>query len=169
MERQEKLNKLESLLRLKRIERMEKKLPNYWLNKEISDLKKELGLASRHPHIKKHKKPRDKKLKKPVHYPEVQGCRIAVDVAVGYRAIAFLNRMGINVIVRAEPAEPDSSWLKRAFENDVEIIVSDDLEVQAAAKINGLIAISSAGKDPNGYNLYTNIVGEILDSLEKTK
>lgn len=55
--------------------------------------------------------------------------RIGVDVAVGRRAIERLMAIGIDVVVRADPREPDESWFNRAIRQCAHAIVSIDMDL----------------------------------------
>jgi len=154
MDREEKLQHLEALKQL----RKQLDSPDYSISKQISELKKELGIAP----VVNVKKKTTVESSEPPAYPEMVGVRIAVDVAVGTTAILFLRKRGIKVVVCAEEAEPDESWISRALEAKVEVIVSDDREVQMTAKLEGLLCVDSEGKDREGHHLYRSLVNAVL-------
>lgn len=85
------------------------------------------------------------------------GLKIAVDVAVGNEACKYLESHGMQVLVVAKHGETDESWVERAIREDIDVVVSDDRQVQFDAKQFGMVSVPSAGKDPKGHRLYRMI------------
>lgn len=165
----EKHKRLNELLALKKITSP----PDYYMRREISALKRELGLSGPKPNPKRVKSSakKEKEIKeiasrlKRLTY--LEGLRVAVDVAVSERTLTLLREMGFNVVVQAEHSEPDSEWMARAIDGNVEVVVSDDLQVQWHARNYGIVAVQSwARNDHNGERLYAAIVAAMDEELD---
>lgn len=55
--------------------------------------------------------------------------RIACDVNISNRDIGELARDGFVIVCVAAPGEDDESWLERALGQDVDVIISQDLDI----------------------------------------
>lgn len=57
------------------------------------------------------------------------GMRIAVDVNISNRDIGDLARYGHAIVCVAGHGEEDWRWLERALERDVDVVISQDLDI----------------------------------------
>lgn len=55
--------------------------------------------------------------------------RLAVDVNISNREIGELAREGDQIVCVARKREDDQNWLERALERDVDVIISQDLDI----------------------------------------
>lgn len=55
--------------------------------------------------------------------------RLAVDVNISNREIGELARDGDQIVCVARKREEDQAWLERALERDVDVIISQDLDI----------------------------------------
>lgn len=152
----DKMKRLNDLLEIKK-----HSPPDYWVNREISQLKKALGI----PVAKSVSRKERKKVETPQMKPHMQGVKVALDVGVGYKAAAFLKKMGLDIVVHAEHAEHDDDWVGRALKLGVDVIVSSDQQVRFTAKVNNVLAVTLAGMDRSGHKLYRAIVFEFENML----
>lgn len=133
------------------------------LKSELGELAHALRPAPPPPRPRKKKDPKPK----PIHY--LQGLRIAVDVAVSNRTVAFLKKMGFEIVCQAEHGEPDEQWVQRAYQREVDVVVTDDLQIHGWGRQYGFLVVPSwARNERGGERLYAAIVAAMDDELDRT-
>ena len=65
--------------------------------------------------------------------------RFALDCNISDKDANALRKAGHQVMVIAFESEPDEEWLERAFDTNVDIVVSDDNQVYWDAKTNHMV------------------------------
>lgn len=64
-----------------------------------------------------------------IHRVKTKGIKIAIDQSISYHKANGLRALGYEIVCQARDAEPDHSWMRRAYSKGALFVVSPDLDI----------------------------------------